>query len=731
MVRFANAHVFLIFGIVTTAQSIPNIGGLDYSNCAQLANATYLKAPNSSFLYDQRGKPTGDASQAWGISYQACIDLCTAEETSGLYNWGFLASSIASWLLPWLALNAQLPFATKDKSTNLMALLLAMGSPALITYSLALTILNAQQINRTFRYIKEININLNRHLQLKAIKAARTILIETQHIPIQIYSGPRRELAQLVVHPQNWRWWCSLRDTIFLRKRKWTYSLYAQVGFVCVSQVLAITIFFTSASSDSSIGIGLAINSLWLWMIPVVLGWVYVGMQTEAGSIKAALIDTKVPVLGSERDKSGDCIGIRDRTSLDDFGTIFPNYLDTHQNLSIERPQQPQDTRSKIITLNPNKIYTQDEISKERLDSVSSQATKMLQPLPTSSVDHLNMLPTSQSDDIEISDLSGDTPTSKRSILTPTLQATEERSQLLLDLEEVPRSYRKTFLGFSIAGDDLQPGPIFNYARVESHMNAVRHVAEAFLTFTMRQKAQVPLVASKQWRSDQDHWDENIQGTPEEMSTYISPSSKDMPNLTIHAPASPKLVLNCIAAAFVATLLQWGTTGAAIIIGYKTPVVGLGCQSGSYLIYGSTSTVSWLTLVLSAYLSHRWSLLQETAHHRSTTSHPPPHTLLASLAVTTRLLGKLLAAANAAFVVATSAIIFTGLYDNCWCAASIPSLGKEKGWVILFASGAQIITVTKSAWVGGVLMAIVCAVVVSAWVFVARGDEVFEVGGGE
>jgi hypothetical protein len=131
-----------------------------------------------------------------------------------------------------------------------------------------------------------------------------------------------------------------------------------------------------------------------------------------------------------------------------------------------------------------------------------------------------------------------------------------------------------------------------------------------------------------------------------------------------------------------------------------------------------TSTVSWLTLVLSAYLSHRWSLLQENAQRHTTTSSPPPHTLLASLAVTTRLLGKILAAANAAFVVVTSAIIFTGLYDNCWCGASIPSLGKEKGWVILFASAAQIITVTKSAWVGGVLMAIVCAVVVSAWVFV-------------
>ena len=163
----------------------------------------------------------------------------------------------------------------------------------------------------------------------------------------------------------------------------------------------------------------------------------------------------------------------------------------------------------------------------------------------------------------------------------------------------------------------------------------------------------------------------------------------------------------------------------------RTPVVGLGCQSGSYLIYGLASTVSWLVLVLSAYLSHRWSLLQETAQRRGNTFRPSPNILLAGLAVTTRLLGKSLAAANAAFVVVNSVIQFTGLYDNCWCDACIPSLGKKAGWVILFASDAQITAVTKSAWVGGVFMGILTALVASAWVFVARGDEVFEGGGQE
>ena len=74
-------------------------------------------------------------------------------------------------------------------------------------------------------------------------------------------------------------------------------------------------------------------------------------------------------------------------------------------------------------------------------------------------------------------------------------------------------------------------------------------------------------------------------------------------------------------------------------------------------------------------------------------------------------------------------IEFTGLLDNCWCDACIPGLGKKSGWVVLFASGAQVTAASKSAWVGGVFMGIVVGGVISLWVFVARGDEVF--GGGE
>lgn len=270
---FINHTCLILIALVLTLPSA-NAGSFNDSYCAQIASSIYYRDANDISLYDQQGQLTVDISEAWGISYYDCKRFCGAQDNSGYYDWEFLSQGVASWLIPWLALSAQLPCETRDQTTNLMALFLAIGSPALITYSLALTILNARWINWKFRYVQDSNATLHRPLQTEAIKAARSILIESQHVPIQVCNGSRRELSQLIVHPENWAWWCSLQQKILTTKRKWTYSLYAQVGWVCISQLLAVIDFFTSASSNSTIGIGLAINSLWLWMIPIVLGWV-------------------------------------------------------------------------------------------------------------------------------------------------------------------------------------------------------------------------------------------------------------------------------------------------------------------------------------------------------------------------------------------------------------------------------------------------------------------------
>ncbi len=215
------SYVLTVLFVIVLNVSVVDAQGIDYSQCASDVKQTSWKATNITFLRDRYGNPTNTISQAWGISYEACKAICRGPVNTKGYGWNTLSEALTSWLLPWLALTAQLPFETKDKQTNFMALLLALGSPSLSTFSLSLTILNARWTNQIFRPVKEGNKGLRprRPFQTKAIKAARVFLIESQHTPIQIVNGPRREIAQLVVCSKNWPWWLSLRKEIQKTKR--------------------------------------------------------------------------------------------------------------------------------------------------------------------------------------------------------------------------------------------------------------------------------------------------------------------------------------------------------------------------------------------------------------------------------------------------------------------------------------------------------------------------------
>jgi hypothetical protein len=45
--------------------------------------------------------------------------------------------------------------------------------------------------------------------------------------------------------------------------------------------------------------------------------------------------------------------------------------------------------------------------------------------------------------------------------------------------------------------------------------------------------------------------------------------------------------------ALVALLIVWAGINMALLLAYNTPTIGLGCWSGSFLIYGVLSSVSW------------------------------------------------------------------------------------------------------------------------------------------
>ncbi|KAL9118821.1 MAG: hypothetical protein Q9187_004624 [Circinaria calcarea] len=542
-------HIFWIwlFHAIVAVQATPLVS----NQCASVADVT-----NSTTLLDQDGVPTTNQSQAWGISYEACNTLCGSLDGPSSFDWSFFSQGLSQWLLPWLALTAQLPFETKDRQGNFMALLLAVGSPALVVYSLALTILNSRSINREFRQIRENNTSDIHPQQAKVIKAARAILIESQHVPIQVYNGPNREIAQLIVDPGNWAWWCNLQKEIRKTKRKWTYSLYIQVAWVCLSQFWAIVAFFTSAVDNTVISNALAINCLWIWMIPVVLGWVYVGTQCSAGSIKAALTSVSVPNI------HGECIGIRDRTIYNNPRIRLATFFGSDDPYKQEHIQDGMTTESQRLLSgsaveDPVRVAINPKTNPIDLNSQPLRTFSSFEPCDESP-DQLGCLR-----DIELVEYINGRPKT-----TNTIPDVEQQPQTLLEEREHFNSCSHTFLGFPITGADLQPGPIYNYARFWSHMNAVNHVVTAFALVRERQRRK-QTVNRGRWNSAQDQWERNLNGSPEMMSKYISADYKDVADIPVHVSQLPLPVMNCILAAFVAIILQWGSVGSALLVAYR------------------------------------------------------------------------------------------------------------------------------------------------------------------
>lgn len=76
-------------------------------------------------------------------------------------------------------------------------------------YSLALKMLYARVVSRELRQLKDSLgqsdiLRAGKKPISKMIKAARRLLIETPSVPIEVFNGKDRDLAQLVVHPENW-----------------------------------------------------------------------------------------------------------------------------------------------------------------------------------------------------------------------------------------------------------------------------------------------------------------------------------------------------------------------------------------------------------------------------------------------------------------------------------------------------------------------------------------------
>jgi hypothetical protein len=137
-------------------------------------------------------------------------------------------------------------------------------------------------------------------------------------------------------------------------------------------------------------------------------------------------------------------------------------------------------------------------------------------------------------------------------------------------------------------------------------------------------------------------------------------------------------------------------------------MLGLGCRSASYILYGVLSTLVWMMLLTSsiltfystntpAQLSRRYLASKLNLRFRVTRF----------LAICLRRFGKMIAILNTLWILATSILQFTGSYDRCYCNSSVLGLGKSAYNVIALTPGDT--ASMTNACIGGIALAAVTA----------------------
>ncbi|KAJ7596399.1 hypothetical protein C8J56DRAFT_287348 [Mycena floridula] len=588
-----------------------------------------------------------------GVSLEVCKQACDGPPRP---SWATFSQQFAAWLLPWFALISQLPFGAATRWENLMSMLLTIGSPTLALYSLAFTVINGRYVYRRFKSFNFPN----------AYDAAR-ILACLQHAPLHISRIPGL-LESLVALESNDIWFKEFRKAIEY-EQKWGSPAIAFIGWAVVAYIFTVVNSFTVlfpqhivVPNDSEIG--KAIGSLWLWVLPLVVGWLQLGPKSHATRIREAFATANVFAKVAER---GDieC----DQPAL--LGDAF--YV-------VEKPSH----YGREIHEDPNR--TDEHIFSDQGNT--SPVFNYSRILPW--IEAVEMV--AKAFDFARLNAKRQIPVHRGEWHTVEHPASPATSAPLVDscnrtgtLEQVV-DYCTKILPVECDIDSLAPDAV-STSQISSQT-----LTSASLTSI--------------YPSVDDHDTILLQS-----GTTLSPMAKHFNPLVVRrdrvsAWRASGLVQNFFVASAIALGVQWGTTGSAVLIAVicspnsrvsrsrarrvksNTFSLSFGCRSLGYTLFGAVSTTVWFLMVISSFLAYSTKPLSAT---RRFIVH-----LLCNVA-------KLLASINAVGILTLSLGQFLSLLDNCYCSSS--ALGRKHPFVSTVIPQFEV-TAMIVAWGGAIFMAL-------------------------
>ncbi|KAK0484981.1 hypothetical protein IW261DRAFT_871129 [Armillaria novae-zelandiae] len=273
---FSTKHYRLVWVLLLISSPVV-ASGVNFDNCSKEIR---LGNYGTDGLLDNDGNPipADNASYATAVTLDLCYLACG--RGSEPFSFPAFAQESSAWLVPWLALLSQLPFGANDLFENANYIIMAVGSPTLIIYSLALSAINTRWIGRLFDTAKRYP---NRNYAARAFNAL-------QHCCF--YLEPSDDvLASIIVLPQNDAWWEELVKSLEARRLGWTISAFFNLIWVLIAFILTIIDALNSPRQDSNAS-GQSIGLLWLWLYPVVVGWIVLSPECDRRWLESQLLRT-------------------------------------------------------------------------------------------------------------------------------------------------------------------------------------------------------------------------------------------------------------------------------------------------------------------------------------------------------------------------------------------------------------------------------------------------------
>ena len=150
---------------------------------------------------------------------------------------------------------------------------MSVGSPALAAYSLFLTSLNARSVYRRAHRIKHENKN-----------ALATALISLQQTPLEL----TRDERLLAFIPLNDQWRREIVERL-RRRNAWSVATASSVAWVVIAFLFTLVdSFVTLHESAYGASEGHGVGTLWLWLLCLVIGWLWVP-TFSCGELKSAI----------------------------------------------------------------------------------------------------------------------------------------------------------------------------------------------------------------------------------------------------------------------------------------------------------------------------------------------------------------------------------------------------------------------------------------------------------